>query len=353
MALEDRTEQATPQHRQEARKKGQVAKSAEITSAAVLLSGLMAGRAAGPMMAGQLSSMAAHFLGNLASFQPTPENARLVFIDAVSAGLKTVAPILGAVVVAGLVSNVAQVGFSYNLQPLAPDLTRIDPMKGFARMFSTRSLMELLKSIAKVSIIGCVVWVFLRNQASTVIGLGTVPQDEAGRVAGDLIWQLCVRACSVILVIASIDYIYQRQQFEKSIRMTKQEVKEEFKRSEGDPQIRAAIKQRQREMSRRRMMQDVPTADVVITNPTHYAVALKYDSHKMAAPVVVAKGQRLVAQRIKDIARKHHVPLVENKPVARALFASAEIGNPVPMELYQAVAEILAFVYRLKHGARR
>jgi flagellar biosynthetic protein FlhB len=185
-----------------------------------------------------------------------------------------------------------------------------------------------------------------------VVALGTLSQDEAARTAGDLIWQLAIRVCSVILVIASIDYIYQRQQFEKSIRMTKQEVKEEFKRSEGDPKIRGAIRQRQREMSRRRMMQDVPTSDVVITNPTHYAVALKYDSQTMAAPVVVAKGQRLVAQRIKDIARKHHVPLVENKPVARALFASAEIGDSVPVELYQAVAEILAFVYRLKHGER-
>jgi flagellar biosynthetic protein FlhB len=296
--------------------------------------------------------MLAHFLGSLSSFQPTPEGARLVFIYAAMAGLKTVAPIVAAVMVAGVVANVGQVGFAYNLQPLAPDLTRIDPIKGFARMFSARSFMELMKSLAKVSILGCVAWTFLRNQAGTVVALGTLSQDEAARTAGDLIWQLAIRVCSVILVIASIDYIYQRQQFEKSIRMTKQEVKEEFKRSEGDPKIRGAIRQRQREMSRRRMMQDVPTSDVVITNPTHYAVALKYDSQTMAAPVVVAKGQRLVAQRIKDIARKHHVPLVENKPVARALFASAEIGDSVPVELYQAVAEILAFVYRLKHGER-
>ena len=352
MPLEDRTEQATPEHRKEARKKGQVAKSTDITSAAVLLSALAVMKFSAPMMMGQLSSATSHFLGNLSSFQPTPEGSRQVFMEASAFGLKALAPVLGAIALAGVVSNVAQVGLAFNLQPLAPDLTRIDPLKGMVRMFSPRSLVELLKSLAKVCILGIVVWIFLRDNAHTVVALGTVPQDEAGRVAGDLIWRMCIRVVSVILVIASLDYIYQRMQFEKSIRMTKQEVKEEYKRSEGDPQIRSAIRQRQREAAKRRMMQDVATADVVITNPTHYAVALKYDGAKMAAPVVVAKGQRLIAQRIKEIAREHHVPLVENKPVARALFASAEIGDSVPVELYQAVAEILAFVYRLKHGMR-
>jgi flagellar biosynthetic protein FlhB len=352
LPLEDRTEPASPQHRQEARKKGQVAKSTEMTSAAVLLVALMVGKAAAPMMMGQLATMVRHFLGNLSTFQPTPEGTRALFIEASFAGFKTLAPILSGIFVTAVAVNLAQVGFMVTVQPMAPDLTRIDPITGMARMFSVRALVELLKSLAKVTVLGCVVWVFLRDQAPTVASLGTYAPDEAGRIVGDLIFSLCMRVCSVLLVIASIDYIYQRMQFEKSIRMTKQEVKEEFKRSEGDPQVKAAVRQRQREMARRRMMQDVATADVVVTNPTHYAVALKYDGTKMAAPVVVAKGQRLVAQRIKAIAVEHHIPMVENKAVARALFASAEIGDPVPVELYQAVAEILAFVYRLRHGMK-
>lgn len=352
MGLEDRTEQASPQHRKDARQKGQVAKSQEITSAAVLLCGLMAMKFAAPMMGDQLCSTTTRFLGHLASFQPTPEETRSLFIQASLCGLKVLAPMLAAVLVAGLASNMAQVGFVYSTESLTPDLSRLDPVKGMARMFSARALMELLKSLAKVAVLGWVVWAFFRDEAGTVVSLGAIPVGDASRVAGDLIWRLSIRVCSVLLVIASLDYIYQRMQFEKSIRMTKQEVKEEFRRSEGDPQIKAAIRRRQRDAARKRMMQDVPTADVVVTNPTHYAVALRYDGETMAAPVVVAKGQRLIAQRIKEIAKEHHVPLVENKPVARALYASAEVGDPIPVELYQAVAEILAFVYRLRHGVK-
>jgi flagellar biosynthetic protein FlhB len=352
MALEDKTEQATPQHRQESRKKGQVARSTDVTSAFVLLAGLMAVRAAGPSMSGQLASAMARFLGQSSSLAVSPEGVRALFVDAAMVFFRVTGPLLGAVALAGVVGNVAQVGFMFATQPLAPDFNRMNPVAGLGRMFSARSAVELAKSVLKVAVVGWVVWAFLRNEQNTVISLGVVDPSQATRLAGDLVWRLCMRACTVLVVIASADYLYQRFQFEKSIRMTKQEVKEEFKRSEGDPLVKSQFRQRHRQMAMQRMMQDIPKADVVVTNPTHIAVALRYDSAKMAAPVVVAKGKRLIAERIKQIAKENRVPLVENKPVARALYKMADVGHPVPVDLYQAVAEILAFVYRLRHGAR-
>lgn len=350
MGLEDRTEQATQQHREEVRKKGQVAKSAEVSSMFVLLGGLVAAKAAAPGIMGRMASLTEELLGHLSAFQATSEGVSHL---AQTVGLTfgaMMAPILGAVMVCGLVGNVAQVGFVFSTQSLQPDLTRLDPLKGMARLVSGRSFVELFKSLAKVAIVGWVVYAFLRNERDTVTSLGVMDRDVAGRMAGELIWRLCIRTVSVLLFIASLDYIYQRWMFEKSIRMTKQEVKEEFKRSEGDPMVKQALRQRRRQIVSKRMMQDVPKADVVVTNPTHFAVALKYDGGSMAAPIVVAKGQRLIAQRIKEIARQSGVPVVENKPLARALFADVEIGHPVPVELYQAVAEVLAFVFRLKGG---
>ncbi|HEY3269368.1 MAG TPA: flagellar biosynthesis protein FlhB [Armatimonadota bacterium] len=348
MGLEDRTEQASQQHRQDARKKGQVAKSTDVTSGIVLIGGLLALKWAAPTIMGRMAALAESQLGHLSAFQATPANASRLFTTVTLAFLGMVAPILGAVAITGIVGNVAQVGFFFSTESIKPDLNKMNPLTGLARMFSGRSLAELGKSLLKVTVVGWIVYAFLRDQQATVVSIGVVDPAIAGRTAGDLIWRLCMRATSVILLIASVDYIYQRWMFEKSIRMTKQEVKEEFKRSEGDPAVKQAFRQRRRELAKHRMMQDVPTADVVVTNPTHYAVALKYDSATMAAPIVVAKGQRLVAQRIKELAREHRVPMVENKPVARALFAMAEIGDPVPLDLYQAVAEILAFVYKLK-----
>ncbi len=351
MGLEDRTEQATPQQRLESRKKGQVAKSNDVTSAFILLTGLMVVRWTAPGMMRHLSSAMERYLGNLSTLPLTTAGAQTLFSEASMIFLRVLGPLLGALFLAALVVNVAQVGMVLSLQPLAPDFKRMNPMSGLTRMFSVRSSVELAKSLLKVSILGWVVYSFLRDQQSTVISLGVVDTREAARLSGDLIWRLCVRACAVLLVIASLDYIYQRMQFEKSIRMTKQQVKDEFKRSEGDPLIKSQFRQRHREMAAKRMMQDVPKADVVVTNPTHIAVALKYDGATMAAPIVLAKGQRIMAERIKQVAKEHKVPIVENKPVARALFKTAEIGHPVPVDLYQAVAEILAFIYRLRQPA--
>lgn len=350
MALEDKTEQATPEHRKEARKKGQVARSTDITSAFVLLAGIWVIKSAFPAMANQMSSTTCLLLGNLSSFHATFDETHRLFVQMLLVFFKVVGPLLGVAVLAAVAANLAQVGFLFSSQSLVPDLTRIDPLKGVARMFSGRSFVELVKSLLKVGLLGYVVYSYLGSQKEAILSIGTMERTEAGQIIQQILWGLCIRAAATLLVIAILDYVYQKFQFEKSIKMTKQEVKEEFKRSEGDPQIKAQFRRRHREMARKRMMQDVPKADVVVTNPTHLAVALRYDSKKMNAPIVVAKGQRLVAERIKEIARKSGVPIVENKPVARALFADVEIGHPVPVELYQAIAEILAFVYRLKRS---
>jgi flagellar biosynthetic protein FlhB len=208
---------------------------------------------------------------------------------------------------------------------------------------------ELAKALAKTTLIGWIVYSFLRAEYPTVVGLvGCDPRVIASGMGG-LIYRLLFKAGMVLLILAAVDYGFQRHQNEKQLRMTKEEVKEDYKRSEGDPQVKSKIRQRQRKMAMSRMMQSVPTADVVVTNPTHFAVALKYDADASTAPIVVAKGKNLIAQKIKAIAAEHRVPMVENVQLARALYKSVEVGDEVPAVLYQAVAEILAYVYRLKN----
>ena len=257
------------------------------------------------------------------------------------------APLLGAVVLAGFAANALQVGLVLSGEPLSPKGSRLDPIAGIGRMFSMRSAVELVKGLAKTALIAYMVFAFLRAEYPVVVRLmGTDPGQIAAGIGG-LMSRMLFRAGMAMLVIAAIDYGFQRYQHEKNLRMTKQEVKEDLKRSEGDPLVKSRIRQQQRQMARNRMMQQVPEADVVVTNPTHYAVALKYDADTMAAPVVLAKGQRLVAERIKEIARESRVPMVENVELARALYRSTEVGDEVPAALYLAVAEILAYVYRL------
>jgi flagellar biosynthesis protein FlhB len=353
MPNDDKTEAATPQRRKDARKKGQVAKSTEATSALGLLAGLFALKASAPAIMGQLSSTMTRSLGNLSSFHATPEGVHDLFIRSMFTMAACVGPLLGVLMVTGLVSNVAQVGWSFNSQSLAPDVNKINPMKGLARMFSPRGMVELLKTMLKLGILCYVTVSFFRSEKEAISTLGIIDRGMFGAVASDLIWKLCLRVGTVMAVVAALDYGYQRFQFEKSIKMTKQEIKEEMKQSEGDQFVKSQFRHRHRQMAQGRMMQDVPKADVIVTNPTHIAVALKYDGATMAAPIVLAKGQEFMAQRIKEIAREHKIPMVENKPVARALFAAAEVGHPIPVDLYGAVAEILAFIYRLKRGGLR
>jgi flagellar biosynthetic protein FlhB len=255
------------------------------------------------------------------------------------------------VIAAGLLVNYFQVGFLFSAQPLTPDLSKIDPIKGFKRLFSLRALAELIKNCLKILIISVVVYLTLTAEAENTLMLADRSIWDIMACVGDITFKIIFRTCWILLFLAGLDYLYQRWEFEKSLRMTRQEVKDEHKQSEGDPMVKARIRRIQREIARRRMMSKVPKADVVITNPEHLAVALKYDPEKMFAPVVVAKGAGEVAEKIRRIARDSGVPVLENKPLARAMYKLVKVNDAIPETLYRLVAEVLAYVYSLRPRA--
>lgn len=349
MALEDKTEAPTPRRRQEARHEGQVARSVELNSALVLIASLILIKLSGPSLVNCFRALATHSLSNFPRRDLTVEG---VSTDLVRILLETgtaIAPLIIGVAVVGFASSALQVGLVLSGKSLQFRAERMNPVSGIARMFSVRAGVELLKSIAKVVVVGYIVYAFLRTRYADIESLVGADYLTTCSAIGQLTWGLLLRAGLALVVIAGLDYMFQRMQLEKQLRMTKQEVKEDYKRTEGDPLIKSRIRGKQRELARHRMMRDVPKADVVVTNPTQYAVALRYDAEVNNAPVVLAKGRRLIAQRIKEIAIEAGVPIVENVQLARSLYASVEIGQEIPAELYQAVAEILAYVYRLSH----
>jgi flagellar biosynthetic protein FlhB len=346
VANEERTEQATPRRRQDLREKGQVSKSIEVCATVGLLGSLLALKSFGAGMVERMMAISRDHIARAATFNMTVPTMQQEFLTVTLAVFSMLTPFLLVVMVVGLASNLLQVGFIFSTRSLQPDFARLNPLEGLKRMFSQRAAVDFLKSSMKALLIAYIVYAYFKDNAVEIIRL---IQDD-GMVLGPhiarLCWGLFIKATTVMVVIAGLDYMYQRWHYEKSIRMTKQEAKEEYKRGEGDPLIKSRIRQRAREIARQRMMSSVPGATLVVTNPTHYAVALRYEPGEMTAPVVVAKGQRLIAQRIKAIAREHGVPLVENKPLARALFEACDIGSAIPSELYQAVAEVIAFVFR-------
>ena len=247
-----------------------------------------------------------------------------------------------------VVMNLLQVGFIFSLEPLMPSLEKLDPISGMGRLISKRSLVELAKSLFKVGVVGFFIYRVIKQNLLNNAMLINAELWASLKATSSMLLGMVFEICAVMLVLAALDFLYQNWEYRQNLKMSKHDVKQEFKQSEGDPQIKGKIKERQRAMAMQRMMQEVPKADVVITNPTHFAVALKYDNKMMAAPQIVAKGQDFVALRIKEIAKEHKVVIVENKPLARALHASTEVGDAVPAELYKSVAEVLAYVYRLK-----
>lgn len=278
----------------------------------------------------------------------TIDGLSLVLGPALSVAAKCVLPILAAAAAMGIFADYAQVGFLFTGEPLAAKLDRIDPFSGAKRVFSRRALVELGKSLAKVTIVATVALLTVIPQIKMFGGMSLVSLEQGLALTSRLAWTVISRTVLALFLVAAVDYVYQRTEYEKSLRMTTEEIKRELKETDGDPQLRGKIRQRQRDVARRRMMAAVPKADVVVTNPDHFACALVYRPSESPAPRLVAKGQGYVALRIKELARQHRVPVVENKPLARAIFATVEIGQAVPPALYRAVAEVLAFVYRLK-----
>ena len=347
-SYQEKTEEATPHRREEARKKGQVARSMELNSFAILFFGLLFLVFTGPAMVRQVAALMREMLSNVTGVSGGADTYIGLLMHLSLRCLLILAPLFVALITVGILINAAQVGFSASIESLQPKLEKLNLANGLKRLLSRRSLVELIRDLLKLTIIGVVAWFALRVELDRIMTLTDV--DPAGilSAAAWSVFRVSIKVILALLVLAIFDYAFQRWDFERSIRMTKQELKEEYKLYEGSPQMRSRIRQVQRELARMRMTKEIPKADVVVTNPTSLAVALKYDSETMSAPTVVAKGARLLADRIKEIARAAGVPIVENKPLARALYASVEVGASVPADLYKATAEVLAYVYRLR-----
>ncbi|SFL72382.1 flagellar biosynthesis protein FlhB [Pelosinus propionicus] len=343
----EKTEEATAKRKGEARQKGQVAKSTEVNSVFIILAAFFTLKLIGSYIYDELSRYMQLSFSNVAMADMTINSIRETFLGFAIVFLKTALPVMCVILIVSLTINFIQVGFLFSFEPLMPTFSKLNPISGFGRLFSKRSLVELVKSLLKIIIIGYFIFRFMRKQIEQIPSLVSAELIDSLHLAASLILSLVFQISAVMLVLAAFDYFYQWWEHKESLKMSKDDIKQEFKQSEGDPLIKGKIKQRQRAMSMQRMMQEVPKADVIVTNPTHFAVALKYEK-SMAAPIIVAKGQDLIAQRIKEIAKENKVIIVENKVLARALYAAVDIGYPVPPELYQAVAEVLAYVYKLK-----
>lgn len=348
---QEKTEQATQKRIEESREKGQVAKSRELSSVSVLIACLVYFWFGAPVMVKDLMNMMRKIFSAAGTMTVNVNTIQSLMLEVLYDMFLIVMPIMMVVTVAALFSNLLQTGFLASSEALTPKFSKIDPLKGLKRMFSLQSLVELIKNILKMLIIGIAAWLTIRGELANISPL--MYQNAAGIMTyvGKVSFKIIVSTCWVLIVLAVMDFLYQKWEHGKSLRMTKQEVKEENKQLEGDPFIKARIRRIQREIARKRMMAAVPKADVVITNPTHLAIAIRYDQANMQAPVVVAKGADHIALKIKEIAKKHGVPIVENKPVARLLFTLTDIDEVIPENMYRVIAEILAYVYRLKNPA--
>ncbi len=349
--FQERTEQATPRRRQKAREEGKVARSLELNSAVILSLGAVTLYLMGPLLVRQLEQFMIYIFNEAPKMHADNDTILALVSSQVLTFFFILGPILLVLAIIAYGVNVLQVGFIISGKPLEPKLDVLNFANGIKRLVSMRSLVELIRDVIKLTVIGFVGYKAIVSQLDTFYLLSDNSVSVFAGAMGMLALKTTLQIGAVMLLLAVFDYAYQRYDFEKSIKMSKQEILDEYKDTEGSPQIKSRIRQIQREMSRKRMMQEIPKADVVITNPTHIAVALKYNPDEMDAPMVVAKGERLIAERIKEIAVEAGVPIVENRPLARALNNMCEIGSYVPATLYRAVAEVLAYVYRLK-GAK-
>lgn len=341
---------ATPKRRQEARKKGQVLKSQELISAVMLLALIGVLRVWLPNVFDRIAKLFRYITSldmewNVRSVWEVMVNAtwQCVFI---------LGPIFLTSVAVAIAVNFLQVGALFSVEAITPKISRLNPVEGIKRMFGLKALVQLVKSLFKVAVIGYFLIDVIRDNMEIFPALQGVDVTQSVSLLGNLLFQLAWKIGVAFLLIAIADFLYQWWEYEKNLRMSHEEIKEEYKQTEGDPQLKAQIKKRQRMMAMRRMMEDLKQADVVVTNPTHYAVALKYEPSKHAAPYVVAKGQNELALRMRAIAEENNIVIMENKPLARSLYGQVDLGQVVPADLYKAVAEVLAFVYKINKRKR-
>ena len=345
---DDKTEEATPKKKSESRKKGQLPRSKDVNLAFTFLICTLVISLLGGFFAGNIKSDILYFLSLDYPKELTETSVRSYILYVLWRMAMSALPIILPIMIGGIVASLMQTGFLLIGEPLKPSLGKLNPLKGIKNMFSKRSLLELVKNLIVISIIAYIGYKFVADNYRNILGIGNLYFPTIGVEIKNLVMSIFTKITIVMIVLALIDYILQRRIFNKEMRMSKQEVKEEFKQMEGDPQVKNKIKQKQREMATRRMMQAVPDATVVITNPTHIAVALKYEEGGMNAPKVTAMGADNVAIRIKEIAKDSDVPIIENKPLARAIYDTLDIGSEIPGDMYQAIAEILALVYKMK-----
>ena len=355
-----KTEEPTSRRIEQAREKGQVAKSQEVTHWFMILAATLVIGVFGKSLAGGVSDSMYKFIAFSHSIRldGSAELRQLMYETFGQLGIALLAPV-SVVLLAAFIAGIIQNGFIFSTETIVPKLSKLSLAKGLKRLFSTRSVMEFVKGILKISIVIAVIGVLVWPEREIIFVVTSMDVDQFMSVLLALAVRILVGVLAIMTVIAAIDFLYQKQQHTKELRMSKQEIKDEHKQSEGDPMIKARLRQIRTERARRRMMSAVPEADVVITNPTHFAVALKYDHQSMEAPVLVAKGADQIAFRIREVAKEHGIPVVENPPVARALFDNVDLDKPIPAEHFQAVAEIIGYVMRLKgklpggQGARR
>lgn len=350
----EKTEEPTQKKLQDTRKDGKVAKSKELSSGVELIALFL-------ILKFWVGSMGARFMKLFSKiYDKIPDyttywdgyihkmDYHILFKDVLVEILIELAPflIIGVIIAVGI--NMLQFKFQVTWKPMKPKLSKLNPVSGMKKLFSKEKIIELLKSILKVILISWLVYATIKDDWVYLYKFYDMPLNQVIELIGNIVINLGLKISFFFLIIAFADFGYQKYKFKNDVKMTKQEVKDEYKNSEGDPQIKGKIRQKMREVSQRRMMQDVPKADVVITNPTHFAVAIKYTPESNSAPIVLAKGADVLAQKIKEIARENKVEIVENKPLARMLYANVDIGQEVPPELYQAVAEVLAMVYKMQ-----
>lgn len=342
---QEKTEDATPKRKRDARRKGTVARSTDLNGALVLLAITLVM----PLTVGKISSGATESV-HAALRNPRPwittELVQTTITNSAMPLLAGLAYLVGVALITGIAVNFCQVGFSLSTQAMVPSFERINPLAGFKRLLSIRSTVEGLKAFAKCTLFAWIAYTTISAEWERLIMLGRMPAGESAAVVGMIIHRVMLRISITWLIIAVLDYYFQRRQTDKQLRMSKDELKQEMKEQEGSPELKSAQMRQRRRMSKGKLADRIKKADVVVTNPTHFAVALQYDRSKMAAPVVVAKGQDYLALRIRDLASEFRIPTVPNPPLARALYKECEVGDFVPRDLFQAVAEVLAYVYR-------
>lgn len=346
----EKTEKPTQKKRDDATKEGQVVKSNEVTTACMLVTMFFGLKIFGENIVNKLMDM---FRYSFKLFESTDDFISIVysanFIASIFGNILIIMiPIFAISFGVGLISNFVQVGWHPTLKPIKPKFSKLSPIKGIKRMFSLKSLNELIKSLLKIILILVIIYNCIKDEQQTLLLLFNMTIVQSAGYVWGLAIKIGIKVGMFYIVIAGLDYGFQKYEHEKNLKMTKQEIKEEYKMQEGNQEVKSKIKQKMREATMRRMMQDVPSADVIITNPTHFAVAVKYDANMSAAPIVVAKGTDFLAAKMKLIAADNKIQIVENKPLARTIYYTVDIGDDIPPDLYQAVAEVLAFVYNLK-----